>query len=249
MTLVNVQNLTKVFRIAEYTDSDRIRDGKFYALDNVSLCIKSGECAVIAGSSGSGKSLLMAIIAKLEDPSSGSIEISGKVGLVFQNSDSQILGETAVEDITISVRNQKIPKKETNAFVEKVLSETGLSEKAFFPARFLSGGEKRRLAVAAVLAMNADIIIFDEPYTNLDYPGVVQINKLIVDLKESHKTIIILTHELEKCLRLADCFIVLNQGKVVFNGTPAEGLTQNLADWGIHHPLGGAKCLEDLLWL
>jgi biotin transport system ATP-binding protein len=232
-------------------EDSRVRGGLFYALDDVTLDIAQGTCTVIAGANGSGKSLLMSIIAGLEEPDSGEAEVRGKTGLVFQDADSQILGETPREDIAIGVRGKAFLRKaDMLSVVETSLRETGLLSRADFPSRFLSGGEKRRLSVAGVLAMNAEIIIFDEPYTNLDYPGIVQVNALIKDLLAKNKTVVILTHELEKCFGLAKQFAVLFEGKLAFNGTPEEGLNVPLEEWGVHKPLlYGSSRLEDLIWI
>jgi biotin transport system ATP-binding protein len=191
----------------------------------------------------------MAIIAGLEEPSGGSVKTAGKTGLVFQEPDSQILGETPREDVAFGPRNMGFSKEEIRARTQAALAETGLSDRADFPARCLSGGEKRRLAAAGVLAMDARIIIFDEPYANMDFSGVVQVNALVQKLIADGKTVVILTHEIEKCLALADRFIVLFKGKKVFDGTASQALSRNLEEWGIHHPLRNpARELEDLLW-
>ena len=191
----------------------------------------------------------MSIIAGLEEPSSGSVKTFFRVGLVFQEPDAQILGETTREDVSFGPRNMGLSKEETIARVAAALDATGLADRADFPARSLSGGEKRRLAAAGVLAMDARIIVFDEPYANMDFPGVVQVNRLFQKLITEGKTVIILTHELEKCLALADRFIVLFKGKKVFDGTAADALSLNLEMWGIHSPLKNqALSLEGLLW-
>jgi len=191
----------------------------------------------------------MSIIAGLETPSSGKIKTNGRIGLVFQEPDTQILGETAREDIAFGPKNLKLSKKDIAISVEAALNETGLTERADFPARSLSGGEKRRLAAAGVLAMDAQIIIFDEPYANLDYPGIIQVNNLFKKLINDKKTIIILTHEIEKCLALANRFIVLCRGKVVFDGSASGALACDLETWGIRHPLNkNAHSLQELLW-
>ena len=191
----------------------------------------------------------MAIIAGLEEPSGGSVKTAGKTGLVFQEPDSQILGETPREDVAFGPRNMGFSKEEIRARTQAALAETGLSDRADFPARSLSGGEKRRLAAAGVLAMDARIIIFDEPYANMDFSGVVQVNALVQKLIADGKTVVILTHEIEKCLALADRFIVLFKGKKVFDGTASQALSRNLEEWGIHHPLRNpARELGDLLW-
>ena len=249
-TVIELNNITKRFQIYDRNLlNDQVRDGFFYAIDDVSLSIKKGECTIIAGANGSGKSLLMSIIAGLEEPTSGDVKTYAKVGLVFQEPDTQILGETPREDIAFGPRNMKLPKSDIKTHVDTALYQTGLEQRADFPARSLSGGEKRRLAAAGVLAMDAEIIIFDEPYANMDYPGISQVNKLFKQLIEAGKTIIILTHELEKCLALANRFIVLCKGKKVFDGQAIDALSLNLELWNIHHPLQKPVLeLRDLLW-
>jgi len=249
--MIQLDNITKRFPVYDENkqDSEQVRDGFFYALEDISLSIEDGGCTIIAGANGSGKSLLMSIIAGLEEPTSGTVKTDAKTGLVFQEPDAQILGETPREDVSFGPKNIGLSKNECKALVDSSLAETGLEHRADFPARSLSGGEKRRLAAAGVLAMNANVIIFDEPYANLDFPGVVQVNRLFQKLITSGKTIIILTHELEKCLMLANRFIVLCKGKKVFDGTAADSLSLELEAWGIHHPLRkAASKLEDLFW-
>lgn len=218
------------------------------ALKNVSFEINEGECVVIGGENGSGKTVLMNIIAGLEEADSGDVKAFSRPGLVFQEAETQILGETVYEDIAFGPKNLGWKKEKIAESVLRVLKITGLSEKKDFPARFLSGGEKRRLAVACMLAMDLSIIIFDEPYANLDYGGVKQVNALIKELKAQGKTIIILTHEIEKCLALSDRFIVLFRGEKVFDGPSREGLLQNLEEWNIRKPLASYNCFEDLVW-
>jgi biotin transport system ATP-binding protein len=248
MTAIRLSHITKTFPVLD--NAEGARDGLFYALDDVSLDIEQGECTVITGANGSGKSLLMAVIAGLETPSAGDLEVHEKVGLVFQDADSQILGETPREDIAVGIRHTFFSaKKETASIVEKALRETGLLSRADFPSRFLSGGEKRRLAVAGILVMDAGIIIFDEPYANLDYNGVIQTNAIIKELLGKDKTVIILTHELEKCLAFAQKFAVLYQGKLAFDGTPEDGLRHPLEQWGVRNPLCAPSSQEDLVWL
>jgi len=250
MSAVNVFNITKKFPVYDNLSQDeQVKDGFFYALSGITFTIENNECTIIAGANGSGKSVLMSIIAGLEEPSSGSVKTSSKVGLVFQEPDSQILGETPKEDVAFGPRNMKLSKNEIKERVDSSLVLTGLEQRADFPARSLSGGEKRRLAAAGVLAMDAKILIFDEPYANMDYPGVVQVNRLFHKLIADGKTVIILTHELEKCLALSKRFIVLCKGNKVFDGEASGALSLDLSAWGIRHPLkNAAKRYEDLLW-
>jgi len=193
----------------------------------------------------------MSIIAGLEDSTSGKITTAGKVGLVFQEPDAQIIGETPYEDIAFGPRNMKpsLSKEEIKTRVNNALLETGLEQKADFPARSLSGGEKRRLAAAGVLAINAQIIIFDEPYANMDYPGVLQVNNLFGKLIKEGKTVIILTHELEKCFTLCARFIVLFKGEKVYDGDPSCEILSNVERWGIHNPIKNNSLKKiELLW-
>ena len=237
-TQIKIENLTKTFKTAS---------GKLTALENICLEIFEGECVVIGGENGSGKSVLMSIIAGLEKCDCGKVE-APQVGLVFQEVETQILGETPQEDIAFGPKNLGWKKDDVENAVKAALEKTGLLAKKDFPARFLSGGEKRRLAVACMLAMNPPVIILDEPYANLDYSGVRQVNALIRQLKEDGKTVIILTHEIEKCLGLANRFLVLFQGKKVFDGAPEEGLQQNLEQWNIRNPIVSYKGVQDLIW-
>lgn len=239
MNKIEVQNVSKSFSTFQ---------GKIHALKNVSVSFDEGSITVIGGENGSGKSVLMNIIAGLEKPDSGSVKSFARAGLVFQEADTQILGETPGEDISFGLKNLKKSRKEIELAVTKALEETNLIHKADFPARFLSGGEKRRLAVACMLAMEFPIIIFDEPYANLDFGGVRQVNSLIKDLKKNGRTVIILSHELEKCLGMADHFVVLFRGEKVFDGTPGEGLLQPLEQWNIRNPVTSYKSAEDLVW-
>jgi biotin transport system ATP-binding protein len=248
---VTLNNVTKRFPVyGEYSLKDgQSRNGAFYALDDVSFELESGCCTIIAGANGSGKSVLMSIIAGLESPTSGTVRTCAGVGLVFQEPDAQILGETPREDVAFGPKNKGLSKNECKARVEKALAETGLSPKADFPARSLSGGEKRRLAAAGIMAMDCPIIIFDEPYANMDFQGVVQANRLIKNLLADGKTVIILTHELEKSMALASRFIVLFHGKKAFDGSPTEALALDLEALGIRHPLRKPVLkLEDLVW-
>ncbi|MDR3311975.1 MAG: energy-coupling factor ABC transporter ATP-binding protein [Spirochaetaceae bacterium] len=247
---VALNEVCKRFPLANHSgQGERPRDGRFVALDRVSLTVSRGECLVVGGANGSGKSLLMLIIAGLEDPSSGTVETHGTVGLVFQEADTQILGETPAEDVAFGAKNLGLSKNETRRRVDDALDAVGLTGKANFPARTLSGGEKRRLSVAGILAMDASTVILDEPYANLDYHGVLQVNRLAESLLQSGKTLILLTHELEKCLGLADHFVVLHRGQKVFDGKTAALPGLPLERWGIRNPLEARGALiGDLVW-
>ena len=235
--LIEIDNVGKTF--ADGTN----------ALVSVSLKIFDGDFIVIAGSNGSGKSVLMSIIADIEPPTSGKIiNNESRVGLVFQNADSQILGETPFEDVAFGVRNIGLRKEKLAERVDESLAKSGLIEKKYAPARFLSGGEKRRLAVAGVLALDCNVIIFDEPFANLDWCGVKQVCAILENLHAEGKTIIVLTHELEKILAAANRFVVLDKGKIHFDGTPEDGLKEDLSRWNLRNPLVSYINVKDLIW-
>lgn len=218
------------------------------ALKDVSFVLEKGQFMVIAGSNGSGKSVLMSMIAGIEDLTSGKIICDEKPGLVFQEADSQILGETPFEDVAFGAKNIGLKKQALLDCVNSSLKKTGIFHKKDSPARMMSGGEKRRLAVSGILAMNRDFMIFDEPFANLDWQAIRQTVQILKQLKSEQKTIIVLTHEIEKILSLADRFLVLDKGQIRFDGTPEEGLNQPLENWNIRNPLKSYSKLEDLLW-
>ncbi|MCL2472239.1 MAG: energy-coupling factor ABC transporter ATP-binding protein [Treponema sp.] len=247
--LFSVRNLSK-----EFPNGHKAAAG-------IDLDIFEGECLLVAGSNGSGKTVFMRMLAGLMEPSGGAIFYKGIdilqsgcvqkpfIGLVFQDADAQLLGETVEEDIRFGPGNLKLGRneieKQTNAAMEKF----GLTDKRDFPPRRLSGGEKRRLAVAGILAMGCDTLILDEPFANLDWPGVLQVLALIKELKNQNKTVIILTHELEKVLALADRLVILDHGTVHACGIPDEVLDRLDAAWGIRDPRHSYKNASDCSWL
>ena len=246
MNALCIKNISKRFETP---------DGSRCVLNNVSFNLEEGSCLVIGGENGSGKSILMSIIAGLEEADSGSVTVldseknaSRKIGLVFQEAETQILGETPEEDVAFGPKNLGWKKEQVKEAVRSALEKTGLTAKKDFTARFLSGGEKRRLAVACMLAMDLPVIILDEPYANLDYTGVKQVNSLIRELKHDKKTVVILTHEIEKCLALADRFMVLFRGEKVFDGSPSDAVNENLEQWNIRNPFNSYSKVEDLVW-
>ena len=243
-----MSSAVKLEHISKFFSSTSPDGGKLTALTDISFEIEKGSFTIVAGANGSGKSVLMNLISGLMKPSEGKITVSSKVGLVFQEASTQILGDTPREDVAVGPKNLKTTKKEIPALVENALQKVNLLSKADFPAEFLSGGEKRRLAVASILAMNREIIIFDEPYANLDYPAVVDVNKLLAQLKAEGKTVILLTHELEKCLALADHFLILQKGRLVFDGKPEDALKLPLEDWSIRNPIARYESVRDLVW-
>ena len=266
-TLFSVNNIGKIFPDPESSEP-------FTALSDIYLEIYTGQCILIAGSNGSGKTLLMKIIAGLLEPDSGDILFKGEslyqgnkskrrlterslrteLGLVFQDADAQIVGETVFEDTVFGPENLGCNANDAAASAEKDLGIMGLGEKRHNKARCLSGGEKRRLAIAGILAMGCNTIIMDEPFANLDWPGVIQVLQIIRDLKKEGKTLIILTHELEKVLALSDRLVILHRGTIQSDGLPAYVLDNLDPAWAVRDPRRNARheivsAIEDCTWL
>ncbi|MDR3343263.1 MAG: energy-coupling factor ABC transporter ATP-binding protein [Treponema sp.] len=247
--LFSIRNLVKVFPNGNQ------------AIAGVSLEIAEGECLLIAGSNGSGKTLLMRMIAALMDPTAGEISFRGmplyqavdtlrrSVGLVFQDADAQIVGETVAEDIAFGPKNLGFSKDAIQERIQRALAATGLSEKRDSPPRRLSGGEKRRLAVAGILAMGGETVIMDEPFANLDWPGVIQVLEIIRHLKTAGKTVIILTHELEKVLAFADRLVILDRGRIRDAGSPEAVLDRLDPAYGVRDPRKHYAVVADCTWL
>jgi len=158
------------------------------------------------------------------------------------------VGQTVAEDVAFGPENLNLSRKEVDDRVKESLEAVGLSAFANQQPHTLSGGQKRKLAVAGVLAMKPKIIIFDEPFTGLDYPGVLQVLKQIVDLHKNGHTIILVTHELEKTLAHANRLIIMEKGHVVRDGKPSQ-LINEVELYGIRRPYGESRRVETMTWL
>lgn len=230
------------------------------AIDDVNLVVDEGEFLVLAGRNGSGKTVLVRHFNGLLLPTTGEVLLEGepitqnltearkKIGLIFQDSDSQIVGQTVAEDVAFGPENLCLPRTEVDGRVRDCLNAVGLNHLAGQRPQILSGGQKRRLAVAGVLAMKPRMIIFDEPFAGLDYPGVIQVLRQITALHREGHTIIVVTHELEKSLAHANRLVIMEQGRVVLDGTPAE-LLDGLEKHGIKRPYGPGRSVETMTWL
>ena len=248
MALLETQDLTHIFP-----------DGTV-AIQNINLKFNEGEFVVIAGANGSGKTVFARHLNGLLKPTKGSVLIDGKpiteniiearrkVGLVFQNPDSQIVGQTVAEDVAFGPENLNLPANQVKAVVKESLEAVGLSRFSTRSPHTLSGGEKRKLAIAGILAMKPKVIIFDEPFTGLDYPGVVQVLKQIVKLHNMGHTILLITHELEKVLAHADRLVIMHKGKLVEDGKP-EDVIYHSENYGVRMPLNDGQKVATLTWL
>lgn len=209
------------------------------ALKDVSLTIDDGEIVGLIGHTGSGKSTLVQHFNALLKPTSGEIFINNQnladkatdkrrlrqqVGLIFQYPEHQLFEETVYKDIAFGPINLGLNKREIDERVFEAMRLVGLDESFMDRSPFtLSGGEKRRTAIAGVLAMRPEILILDEPTAGLDPKGKEGLLYLISQIHAERKnTVILVTHNMDDIAKLADRVIVMNQAKIVMSGTPAE---------------------------
>ena len=208
------------------------------ALDSVSLSIRDGEFIGVIGHTGSGKSTLIAHLNALDRPEPGTVFVNGMdlgakdadlakvrrtVGLVFQYPEYQLFEETVAKDIAFGPRNLKLPEDEVQVRVRRAMEMVGLAERYADRSPFdLSGGQKRRAAIAGVLAMEPSILILDEPAAGLDPVGRREMLDLVKRIHEAGTTVVMVSHSMDDVGRLCDRLIVLEHGHMAFTGTPAE---------------------------
>jgi energy-coupling factor transport system ATP-binding protein len=231
MQAIKINSLTYIY--SKKTPSEKV------ALDNVNLAIEEGEFVAVVGHTGSGKSTLVQHLNGLVKAQSGSVEIFGNpttdkkklkqlrfdVGMVFQYPEYQLFEDTVAKDVAFGPKNMKLSKEEVDKRVHRAMELVGLpygdfAERSPFE---LSGGEKRRAAIAGVIAMEPKILVLDEPFAGLDPVGVEEITALISKLKkEVCPTVIMVTHDMDSASVLADRVVALYDGKVVADGHPRE---------------------------
>ncbi len=226
--------------------SHRFSDGTL-GLDTVNLRIDRGSFVVIVGRNGSGKTTLLRHLNGLLLPTEGRITVAGlevekhlttvrqTVGMVFQDADSQIVGETVSDDVAFGPENLGLSRGVIAARVDDALKTVGLRRLAQQQPHLLSSGEKRRLAIAGILAMTPEVIVFDEPFSNLDFPGLQQVVHQMIGLHRKGCTIVTATHELEAVMDCADRLLIMADGRVVRDGSPHD-LVDDLESYGVRAP-------------
>ncbi len=200
------------------------------ALHNVNLCIKKGEWISVLGHNGSGKSTLAKLIIGLLKADEGEVyvdnvllteetvhEIRRKIGIVFQNPDNQFVGVTVEDDIAFGMENLNVERIDMLNKIEEYSKKVDMFEYLKKEPHALSGGQKQRVAIAGILAMNTEIIIFDEATSMLDPKGRESIMDYIKDLKNEGKTIITITHDMKEAVN-SDRIIILKEGEVLAVG-------------------------------
>ena len=212
-------------------------DGEHDAVSNVSFNIEKGSYTTIIGHNGSGKSTIAKLLVGLLEKKSGTIQIEdlelnqdnlikirNKIGIVFQNPDNQFIGSTVRDDIAFGLENHCVEQKDMDPIINEYAAKVNMTEFLDSEPTHLSGGQKQRVAIAGVLAMHPDIIIFDESTSMLDPQGKDEIKKFIYHLHENKElTIISITHDIEE-VSSSDHVIVMNDGKVVMDGKPDDVL-------------------------
>ena len=227
---IEVKNLSHVYMAGTPFEA--------HALRGVSLSIADGEFIGIIGHTGSGKSTLISHLNALERSEPGTVCVDGMdlgdkatdlravrraVGLVFQYPEYQLFEETVEKDIAFGPRNLGLGEEEIRTRVEQALAQVGLSPALAQRSPFeLSGGQKRRVAIAGVLAMQPSKLILDEPAAGLDPAGRREMLDLVARIHASGVTVIMVSHSMDDVGRLCDRLFVLDHGRVAFSGTPAE---------------------------
>ena len=245
--IVQVENLSHIYSIG--TPFEHV------ALDNMNFSVERGEFIGVIGHTGSGKSTLMQHLNGLLKPTSGRVLLDGKdiwsdkkltrqarfrVGLVFQYPEYQLFEETVYKDIAFGPKNMGLSPEEIDRRVREAAGFVGLTEAQLEVSPFdLSGGQKRRVAIAGVIAMEPEVLILDEPTAGLDPSGREEILQNIESYRKAkNATIMMVSHSMNDVARLTDRLLVLNGSHIAMDGTPAEVFTRawELEEMGLDIP-------------
>ncbi|MFB6819329.1 energy-coupling factor ABC transporter ATP-binding protein [Streptomyces sp. NPDC056347] len=201
------------------------------ALDGVSFSVEAGERVAIVGANGAGKSTLARHLVGIERPASGTIEIDGRptdglgiaelartVGFVFQNPDDQLHASSVDKEVGFGPRNLRFPPARRKELVDSALRRTGLWESRDTHPHHLSLGERKRVALASVLAMDTRVVVLDEPTTGQDHASVVLLGNLVDDLAADGRTVLAVTHDMDFCVEHFDRVIVMENGGISWDG-------------------------------
>ena len=224
----------------------------FAALTDIDLTIAPGESVAVVGPSGSGKTSLLRLMNALLVPTAGSVEVYGystldednvwevrrRVGFIFQNPDNQLVSTTVERELAFGMENLGLEPSEIGARVEDTLEQFRLSELRYRAPHRLSGGEKQRVAIAAVLAMRPGCLLLDEPTSLLDAAGRRDLWRTLDVVRSDPERTVVHVTQFPDEIGLFPRVLVLSGGSVVFDGPPAElfGLGDALADWGLRPP-------------
>ena len=230
------------------------------ALFDIDLTIESGSYTAVIGHTGSGKSTLMQHLNGLLQPTSGTVQIDDiliksdskpkvikpvrqKVGVVFQFPETQLFAETVLKDVAFGPQNFGISTEEAEKRAREKLAQVGLAETFFERSPFeLSGGQMRRVAIAGILAMEPEVLVLDEPTAGLDPKARIEMMKMFAQLHENGQTIVLVTHNMDDVADFADFVYLIEQGKVIRSGIPADVFQD--VEFLKNHELGVPKATE-----
>ena len=231
-----------------------------YAVDGVSLELRRGEFVAVLGANGCGKSTLAKHLNAILLPEAGTVlvedmdtrneehlyDIRQKVGMVFQNPDNQIVATIVEEDVAFAPENLGVPPAEIRTRIDEAMKLAGIYEKRHAAPYKLSGGQKQRVAIAGVIAMRPDCLVFDEATAMLDPHGRGQVMRTIRHLREAGIAIVAITHYMEEAAQ-ADRVLVMNGGRIVMEGTPEQVFSQTARLHSYHLDVPQAAELRDAL--
>lgn len=249
--VIKVENLTHTYSVGTPFEKT--------AIHNINVEFHPGELVAVIGHTGSGKSTFMQHMNGLLAPTSGRVYCDGedifatkeatrdvrfKVGLVFQYPEYQLFEETVYKDIAFGPKNMKLPESEIDERVREAAGFVGISEELFERSPLeLSGGQKRRIAIAGVIAMRPKVLILDEPTAGLDPAGCEDIIKNILDYRaETGSTVLLVTHSMDDAAKIADRLVVFHEGGIAMDGTPDEVFSHpaELTSMGLDVPQAAA---------
>ena len=231
-----------------------------FAVDGVSLELRRGEFVAVLGANGCGKSTLAKHLNAILLPEAGTVlvedmdtrnedhlyDIRQKVGMVFQNPDNQIVATIVEEDVAFAPENLGVPPAEIRTRIDEAMKLAGIYEKRHAAPYKLSGGQKQRVAIAGVIAMRPDCLVFDEATAMLDPHGRGQVMRTIRHLREAGIAIVAITHYMEEAAQ-ADRVLVMNGGRIVMEGTPEQVFSQTERLHSYHLDVPQAAELRDAL--
>lgn len=236
-------------------DVDFLYDSGRQALRSVTMSLPSGSFTALMGATGSGKSTFIQVLVGLLTPTKGQVQMGdtvytaeqellpqtiGRIGLVFQFPESQLFEQTVEREIAFAARNLSLPETEVEQRVTEAMKQVGLPLELRHQSPFqLSGGEKRRVAIASLLTMEPEVLILDEPTAGLDPPGQKQLLRMLSRLhQEQGLTILLVTHQSEEAFLYADHLLVMHEQTVAWEGRPSDFLQQPelFASFGLELP-------------
>lgn len=210
------------------------------ALNGINLDIYPGEKIAVVGSNGAGKSTFFLNLNGVLSPEHGEIrfkdipitkktlpQLRKNIGIVFQDADNQIIASSVRAEVSFGPMNLKLPREEVMERVNMAMDYMNLQEFADRPPHYLSGGEKKRVAIADIIAMKSEVIIFDEPTAALDPQNANMLEQVLDHLTQEGKTLLVSTHDVNFTYRWADRVLVFCQGKIIADGTPREIFTND----------------------